>query len=55
MLIKQFDTILLKDGRVGCVVEVFEQKRFLVDVGCSPADWETIDVSIDDIECILDN
>lgn len=53
MTIKQYDTVRLKDGRVGAVVEVFDGKDFLVDVGSSPADWETIDVSLEEIETVI--
>ena len=53
MVIKQYDTVLLKDGRRACVVEEFENKVFIVDVGSSPKDWETIDVKIDDIEKVI--
>lgn len=51
--IKQYDRVRLKDGRVGCAVEVFDQKRFIVDVGTSPADWETISVDRDEIEAVI--
>ena len=50
MIIKQFDTVLLKDGRTAAVMETFENKAFLVDVGNSPEDWDTISITIDDIE-----
>lgn len=53
MQVKQYDTILLKDGRKGSVVEAFDNEVFIVDVGSSPADWETIDVKIDDIEKVI--
>ena len=44
-MIKQYDTVRLRDGREGTVVEVLGGgERFLVDVGTSPQDWETIDV-----------
>lgn len=55
MTIKQYDTIRLKDGRVGVVVEVFGETDFLVDVGYSPADWETVEVSIDEIETVIND
>ena len=43
--IKEFDEVLLADGREGAVVEVMgDQVWFMVDVGSSPTDWETIDV-----------
>lgn len=51
--IKEFDRVLLKDGREADVMEAFENKAFIVDVGSSPEDWETISITIDDIEKIL--
>lgn len=50
MRIKQYDTVLLKDGRIAAIVEVFSDTAFLADVGSSPKDWETIDITIDMIE-----
>lgn len=48
--IKQYDHVTLKDGREGCVVEVYgDQDKFDVDVGSSPKDWETVYVSRVDI------
>lgn len=45
-MIKKYDTVRLQDGREGTVVEVLgDGERFLVDVGTSPEDWETIDIS----------
>lgn len=52
--IKEFDTVLLRDGRIGAVVEILgDQEVFLVDVGSSPADWETIEVKRKDIIRVL--
>ena len=51
--IKEFDRVLLKDGREADVIEAFENKAFIVDVGSSPEDWETISVTIEDIEKVL--
>ncbi|NBI73336.1 hypothetical protein D3Z50_20260 [Clostridiaceae bacterium] len=51
--VKQYDTVVLKDGREAAIVEAFENKVFIADVGSSPKDWETIDVTIDDIEKVL--
>ena len=49
-----FDIVLLKDGREGAIVECFGNgEAFLVDVGSSPSDWETIDVKHADIEKVL--
>ena len=53
MKIGQYDTVLLKDGRTAVIVEVFEDKAFIADVGSSPADWETISITIDDIKKVI--
>lgn len=53
MKVKQYDEVLLKDGREAIIVEAFEGKVFIADVGSSEKDWETIDVVIDDIEKVL--
>ena len=49
---KQYDVVELKDGRIGTIVEIFEDARE-VDVGSSPEDWETITVDKKDIEKVL--
>lgn len=52
--IEDFDHVVLKDGREGAVVEIFgDQDLFLVDIGSSPADWETIEVKPDEIEKVI--
>lgn len=54
MEVKEFDTVLLKDGRKASVMEVFPDGSLIVDVGSSPEDWETLyDKTIDDIERVL--
>lgn len=53
MIVKEFDTVLLKDGRKASIVDVFDEKVFIADVGNSPKDWETISITIDDIERVL--
>lgn len=53
MEIKQYDTVLLKDGKEAAVVEVWDISHFLADIGDSSADWETIDITIDDIEKVI--
>ncbi|WP_258107206.1 hypothetical protein [Christensenella minuta] len=53
-IIKQYDAVLLKDGRRGAVVEVYgDQDVFDVDVGSSPKDWDNITVKRDDIEKVI--
>jgi len=46
---KQYDVIKLKDGRVGTIVEMLGPD-YIVDVGSSPEDWETVLVIADEIE-----
>lgn len=55
MIVKEFDSVLLKDGRRAAIVEVLSERDFLADVGSSPKDWETIDITIDDIEKVISN
>lgn len=54
MKIKQYCSVLLKDGRQAAIVEVFDETHFLADVGSSPEDWDTIDITMDDIETVVD-
>lgn len=52
--IKQYDTVRLKDGQRAAVVEILgDQEIFIVDVGSSPEDWDTITEKRDDIEKVL--
>lgn len=54
MEIKEFDTVLLKDGREGSVMEVFPDGSLIIDVGDSPENWETLyDKTVDDIEKVI--
>lgn len=53
MKIKQYDNVLLKDGREAAIVEVFSDTDFLADVGSGPEDWDTIDVTLDMIERVI--
>ncbi len=53
--IKEFDHVVLKDGREGAVVEILgDQDIFLIDIGSSPSDWETIEVKRDEIEKVTE-
>jgi len=51
--IKEFDTVLLKDGRKASIVEVLSDTAFIADVGSSTEDWETIDITLDMIERVI--
>lgn len=53
MKVKQYDTVLLKDGRKASIVEEFDGKDFIADVGNSEKDWKTITLTIDDIDKVL--
>lgn len=53
MKIKQYDNVLLKDGRSAAIVEVFSDTAFLADVGGSSEDWETIDITLDMLEEVI--
>lgn len=48
-----FDIVLLKDGREAAIVEVLSDTDFMADVGSSPKDWDTIDITIEDIEKVI--
>lgn len=52
MKIKPYDTVILKDGREAVIVEEFDGKAFIADIGDSEKDWETINITIDDIDCV---
>ena len=51
--INEFDRVLLKDGREADIMEVLSDEDFIGDVGSGPSDWETIDITIDDIDKVL--
>lgn len=53
MDIKQYDIVVLKDGRQAAIIEVFSDTQFLADVGYNPSTWETIDITIDDIKEVV--
>lgn len=50
--LQQYDVVVLKDGREACIVEVLSESDFIVDVGSSPEDWDTINVTIEEIDFI---
>lgn len=53
MKVELFDMVLLKDGRDAAIVEKFSETEFMADVGSSPKDWDTIDITITDIERVI--
>ena len=46
---QQYESVLLRDGQIGTIVEVFEPDFYLVDIGHSPKDWDNIDITEADI------
>ena len=50
MLYKLCDTIKLKDGKIGCTVDCYEECDYIVDVGDTEKDRETIIPKEDQIE-----
>jgi len=53
MIIKQYDTVLLKNGREAVIVEILSDTQFIADIGDSPKDWETIDLTIEEIAFVV--
>lgn len=53
MDIQDLDLVQLKDGREGTIVWVIGGGQFLLDVGSSPEDWDTIYIREDDIERVI--
>ena len=51
--IEEFDVVLLKDGQEATIVEKLSETDFLVDVGSSPKDWDTIFVTLDSIDKVV--
>lgn len=55
MQINEYDEVILKDGRIASIVEKFDDSYLLADVGDGPKDWDTIPITIDDIERVIQN
>ncbi len=51
--LKQFDTVLLKDGRTGAITDIFPPDGLYVDVGYSPLSWDNITCTTDDVVKVL--
>ena len=50
MKIEEFDTVILKNGQSAAVVEKLSEDTFNADIGDSPKDWDTITITINEIE-----
>lgn len=49
MKIEEFDTVLLKDA----IVDKLSEDTFIADIGDSPEDWDTVTITIDEIEKVV--
>ena len=52
MIIHEFDTVQLKDGRIGDVTDIYKG-AYSVDVRLQDGGWDSILVTIDDIEKVI--
>ena len=46
---KMYDNVKLKDGREGCIVDISGDVGYIVDIGNSPKDWETVAVTKEEV------
>ena len=53
MHIEEFDTVLLKDGQTSAIVHKLSEDTFIADIGDSPEDWDTVTITIDEIEKVV--
>lgn len=56
MKIDWYDSVLLKDGREGCVIEIYEHpdgNGYEIELCQEPNNSETVTVMIDDIEKVI--
>ena len=50
MKIEEYDTVILKNGQSAAIVEKLSEDTFIADIGDSPKDWDTITITINEIE-----
>ena len=53
MKIEEFDTVILKNGESAAIVEKLSEDTFIADIGDSSKDWDTITITINDIEKVV--
>lgn len=56
MEIDWYDDVMLKDGRTGCVIEIYEDgnsKGYEIELSHKPDDSETTTVKADQIEKVI--
>ena len=50
-MIKQYDKVRLKDGRIATIVEALEEGvAYLADVDLPGPDWDTVEIRQEDID-----
>ena len=51
--IREFDTVLLKNGQTATIVEKLSEDTFIADIGDSQKDWDSITITINDLEKVV--
>lgn len=55
MKLKEFDTVQLKDGRIGSIIEISEEfEDIIVTIGDGPENWEDIVTTKTEIDKVLE-
>lgn len=54
MQLKEYDRVLLKDGRTGTIVAGYPNGPYSVDVGSDSETWDNIFVNAGEIEKLID-
>lgn len=55
MKLKEFDTVQLKDGRTGSIMDISEEfEDIIVTIGEGPEDWEDIVTKKSEVEKVLE-
>ena len=58
MKVDWYDEVMLKDGRTGCVIEIYKHPdgdSYEIELSKEPDDSQTVTVKIDDIEKVISN
>ena len=53
MKIEDFDTVLVNHGQSAAIVDKLNEDTFIADIGDSPEDWDTVTITIDEIEKVV--
>ena len=53
MQLKEYDRVLLKDGRTGTIIAGYPNGPYSVDVGSDSKTWDNIFVNADEIEKLI--